>query len=259
MGSLMLAAGCNGTKSTATDTEKSPPTRAESGSADTAPGPGQKSPTRAARPAGDVARDADRKPHQVLEFFGIKTGQKVVELQSGKGYYAELLSAAVGPSGQVYAHNSPFVLEKFAEKPLSERLARPGLENVRRLDTELDAPELPKNLDAVLIILFYHDAFWQQVDRVKMNKAVFEALEPGGIYGVVDHYAEDGSGDRDVKTLHRVDIDTVKKEITAAGFVLDGESDLLRHPEDQRTINVFKPEIRGKTDRFILRFRKPAQ
>jgi predicted methyltransferase len=91
-----------------------------------------------------------------------------------------------------------------------------------------------------------------------MNRAVFESLVPGGVYGVIDHFAEDGSGARDVKTLHRVDAQLVKKEILAAGFELEAESELLRHPEDDRTKNVFDEDIRGKTDRFIYRFRKPG-
>jgi predicted methyltransferase len=207
------------------------------------------------RPPEDAARDADRKPQEVMDFFGITPGQTVVELMAGRGYYAELLSQRVGPNGKVYAHNSPFVLKRFAEEPLTARLARPSLANVERLDTELDAPGLPDGVDAVVIVLFYHDTYWQEVDRKAMNDAVFRALKPGGIYGVVDHHAEAGSGDRDVQSLHRVDAELVKEEILEAGFELDGESDLLRHPEDDRKTNVFK--MRGKTDRFTLRFRKP--
>lgn len=211
------------------------------------------------RPAEDVARDADRKPSEVLDFFGIDEGMRVVELMAGRGYYVHMLAQRVGPSGHVYAHNSPFVLKRFAEKPLSDRLADPALANVERLDTELDDPRLPEGLDAVMIVIFYHDTYWQEVDRAKMNAAVFAALKPGGVYGVIDHHAEAGSGDRDVKRLHRVDAELVKREIVAAGFELEAESDLLRHPEDDRTINVFDEAIRGKTDRFVYRFRKPTK
>jgi predicted methyltransferase len=211
------------------------------------------------RPAEDRARDADRKPTEVLHFFAIEPGMQVAELMTGRGYYAEILARAVGPTGRVYAHNSPFVLKRFAEAPLAERLARPGLENVSRLDREVDDPGLPAGeLDAVLLILFYHDTYWMEADRARMNRAVFESLVPGGVYGVIDHFAEDGSGARDVKTLHRVDAQLVKKEILAAGFELEAESELLRHPEDDRTKNVFDEDIRGKTDRFIYRFRKPG-
>ena len=212
------------------------------------------------RPGVDRARDQHRKPAEVLAFFGVAPGQKVAELMTGRGYYVDIISRVVGDSGVAYAHNSPFVLRRFAERPLTERLANPQLRNVVRLDRELEDPGLPKNLDAVLIILFYHDTFWQGVDREKMNKAVHEALKPGGIYGVVDHHARAGSGSRDVKTLHRVDADLVKKEIVDAGFVFDGESGILREPEDTRDYNVFRDveKKRDRTDRFVFRFRKAA-
>lgn len=211
------------------------------------------------RPEADRARDQYRKPADVLAFFGVAPGQKVAELMTGRGYYIDIISRVVGDNGVAYAHNSPFVLRRFAAQPLTERLANPRLRNVVRLDRELEDPGLPGNLDAVLIILFYHDTFWQGVDREKMNKAVYEALKPGGIYGVVDHHAQAGSGDRDVKTLHRVDAALIKKEILAAGFELDGESEILRHPEDTRDYNVFRDveTKRDRTDRFIFRFRKP--
>ena len=109
------------------------------------------------------------------------------------------------------------------------------------------------------MVLFYHDTYWQGVDRTKMNKAVFDALAPGGIFGIVDHVAEAGSGDRDVSSLHRVDPELVKKELLAAGFVLDGESSILHNPEDRHDYNVFRDvrTNRDQTDRFVYRFRKP--
>jgi predicted methyltransferase len=182
----------------------------------------------------------------------------VVELQAGKGYYSELLIERVGAQGAVWAQNNAFVMDRFARGPLTKRIDRIGASNLKALESELDAPKLPSELDAVLIVLFYHDTYWQGVDRAKMNLAVFEALKPGGVYGVVDHHAEAGSGDRDVKTLHRVDMELVKKEILEAGFVLDASSDLLANPDDARNDNVFKREPRDDTDRFVLRFRKPA-
>ena len=210
------------------------------------------------RPAEDVARDADRKPQDVMRFFEIEPGQRIAELMTGKGYYAELLARVVGPEGRVHAQNSAFVLKRFAEAPLSERLSNPELANVERLDSELATPRLPKDLDTVLMILFYHDTYWQEIDRAAMNRAVFDALKPGGIYGIIDHHAEAGSGSRDVETLHRVDAAIVRDEILAAGFELEAESSLLRHPEDSRESNVFDGKVRGRTDRFIYRFRKPG-
>jgi len=215
-----------------------------------------------ARPEGDRARDADRKPAEVLAFFGIAPGMKVADMMAGTGYYTEILSRIVGKEGHVYAQNSKFVLDRFADKPLAERLARPGLENVTRVDRDPADPGLPSGLDAVILVRFYHDFYWQGVDRAAFDKAVFEALRPGGVFGVVDHRAEPGSGDRDAKEqrgLHRVDEEMVKKEILAAGFELDGESNALAVPSDQHDWPIFADggARRDKTDRFVLRFRKP--
>ncbi len=215
--------------------------------------------TSAGRPAEDRARDSDRKPDAILRFFEITPGQRVAELMTGRGYYAELLSRVVGSKGAVIAQNNAFVVKRFADEPLNERLANPELANVNRVDAELADPGLPNELDAVLMILFYHDTYWQEIDRRAMNRAVFDALKPGGLYGIVDHHAEAGSGSRDVKSLHRVDAELVKREILAAGFEFDAESDGLRHPEDDRSANVFDAGIRGRTDRFVFRFRKPSR
>ena len=212
------------------------------------------------RPPADRVRDVDRKPGEVLKFFGIEPGMRVADLMCGTGYYTELLSKTVGSRGMVFAHNSPFVLQRFAEGPLSERLSRPGFDNVTRINAEPESPQLPDGLDAAVLIRFYHDFYWQGVDRAAFNRAVFEALKPGGIFGVVDHHAEAGSGDRDVQTLHRVDMALVQQEIESAGFVLDGASEILSHPEDTRDWNIFEDSAarRDKTDRFVLRFRRPA-
>lgn len=212
------------------------------------------------RPAEDVARDVDRQPAEVMRFFKVQRGQTIADLMAGRGYYTELLSRAVGPTGKVYLHNNAFVVEKFADEGVKERLADNRLPNVVRHDRELTALDLPAgSVDRVFMILFYHDTYWMNIDRAAMNKQIYDALKPGGYFCVIDHVAEPGSGARDVKTLHRVDPEIVKQEILDAGFVLDGESDLLRHPKDDHTLNVFKDEIRGKTDRFIYRFKKPRQ
>jgi predicted methyltransferase len=213
------------------------------------------------RSEGDRRRDADRRPGEVLAFFGVEPGQRVAEIMASTGYYTELLSRVVGPEGHVYAQNNRFVLERFAEMPLSERLARPGLENVTRLDREIEDPGLPEGLDGIFLIRFYHDFYWMEADRAALNRAVFAALRPGGVYGVVDHHAEAGSGARDVETLHRVDAEMVKQEILSAGFVFEAESDALRHPEDKRDWNIFADNAarRDRTDRFVYRFRKPDE
>lgn len=214
------------------------------------------------RPKADVARDAARKPGEVLTFFGIEPGMTVADLQAGGGYYADILCRAVGSEGKVYVQNNAYILERFGKaiKPaLKARLDQPELQHCVELEKELDGLQLPEGeLDAVLMVLFYHDTYWQKTDRKKMNADILRALKPGGIYGIVDHHAEAGSKDRDVNTTHRVDAEIVKAEILAAGFELAAESDVLRHPEDDRTKNVFAPGVRGQTDRFVYKFKKPV-
>jgi predicted methyltransferase len=210
------------------------------------------------RPEADRSRDTARLPAQVLGFFAVKPEMTVADLMAGGGYYTEVLNHLVGDKGKVYAQNNSIALKRFADKAMTERLKDGRLSRVIRKDRELEDPGLPEGqLDVVMMVLFYHDSYWMKVDRQKMNAAIFKALKPGGVYAVIDHHAQAGSGQRDVQTLHRVDAELVKTEILEAGFVLEAESDLLRNPNDERTINVFKPEIRGKTDRFIYRFAKP--
>jgi len=210
------------------------------------------------RPARDLFRDGDRKPGQVLTFFRVEPGMTIADLMAGGGFYTELLSRVVGEEGRVYAQNNRIALERFADKQITERLADDRLPNVIRLDAELEALGLPDGeLDRVFLVLFYHDTYWMEVDRAKMLEQIMKALKPGGYFCLIDHHAEAGSGARDVKTLHRVDAALVKKEVLAAGFKLDAESDLLRNGDDDHTLSVFDESIRGKTDRFIYRFRKP--
>lgn len=214
------------------------------------------------RTEADRALDEGRRPAEVLSFFGIERGQRVAELFAGTGYTAELLARAVGPEGQVFAQNNRFVMERFARAPITARLAQPHLAHVVSVERELDDP-LPsdaRDLDAVLFVLAYHDSVWMETDRAAMNRAIFAALRPGGVYGVVDHSAEDGSGVRDVRTLHRIDRATLVDEILAAGFRLDAEADVLRNPEDTRDWSASPGtagERRGTSDRFVLRFVRP--
>lgn len=211
-----------------------------------------------ARPADDRALDADRKPAEVLTFFGIAPGMKVADLMAGRGYYTEILARLVGPEGRVYSQNNGFVRKNVVKSALSERLARPGMDRAVEVDRELgDLGFAPGSLDAALMILFYHDTVWMGLDRPAMLGQIYGALRPGGVFGIVDHRAAPGSGVGVVQTLHRIDEEVVKREVIAAGFVLDGESELLRQPGDDHSKNVFDPAIRRKTDRFILRFRKP--
>lgn len=215
------------------------------------------------RTDADRALDAGRHPAEVLGFFGIASGQHVAELGAGGGYTAELLARAVAPGGVVYGQNTPEILSLFAAKPWAERLARPACANITAVESPFDAPfpASVHDLDAVLITFLYHDTAYMGVDRAKMNAAVFAALAPGGVYGVLDHSAIAGHGADDAKTLHRIDEELVKKEVLAAGFVLDAEADFLRNPSDARDWSaspMSAGEKRGTSDRFVLRFQKPS-
>ncbi len=214
------------------------------------------------RSDADRALDAGRHPAEMLAFFDIRPGMRVAELGAGGGYTTELLARTVGPKGRVYGQNPKAVLERFAEKPWSERLAKPVNAPVVRVDREFDDPLPPdaKNLDAVLIVLFYHDTVWLGADRARMNAAVFAALKKGGIYGVIDHSALAGAGTSVTKTLHRIEESSVVAEIEKAGFRLDATADFMRNPADARDWNdspSAAAERRGTSDRFVLKFKKP--
>jgi predicted methyltransferase len=210
----------------------------------------------------DKKLDAGRKADELLSFFGIAPGMRVAELGAGGGYTAELLARVVGDKGRVYAQNSKFLLERFAEKPWSERLKKPVMADVVRVDREFDDPLPPeaKDLDAVLWVLFSPDTVWLKTDRDKMNRAIFAALKPGGVYGIVDHSAREGAGVTEAESLHRIEERIVREEVARAGFVLEGESALLESAGDMRDWNAsprVSAERRGTSDRFVLRFEKP--
>lgn len=210
----------------------------------------------------DRALDTGRKTGELFAFFHIAPGMKVADIGAGGGYTTEMLSRIVGPTGKVYGQNNKFFLERFAEKPWSERLARPINSKVVRVDREFDDP-LPddaKNLDAVMCILVYHDTVWLKTKREQMNQKIFQALRSGGVYAIVDHSAKDGAGTNDTETLHRIEEKVVKAEVLAAGFRLVEESDMLRNPADTRDWNDSPRaagDKRGTSDRFVLRFEKP--
>ncbi len=214
------------------------------------------------RDPADRALDAGRRPVETLAFFGVAPGMRMAELGAGGGYTTELLARTVGAKGSVYGQNSPFILSRFAAKPWAERLAKPVMRNVVPLEREFDDPFTADahELDAVLIVLFYHDTVWLGVDRDRMNRAVFAALRPGGVYGVVDHAARAGAGVSEVQTLHRIEESVVRREVEAAGFRLDATAGFLRNPDDPRDWNASPraaAERRGTSDRFVLRFVKP--
>jgi predicted methyltransferase len=210
----------------------------------------------------DRALDAGRKPAELLAFLGIQPGWHIADLGAGRGYTTELLQRAAGRDGVVYGQNSKALLEKFLEKPWSARLAKPVMKSVVRLDRDFDDPfpDDLRSLDAVTMVLFYHDTVWLGVNREAMNKAVFAALKPGGVFLIVDHSARPGDGAKVTDTFHRIEEDVVKTEVQAAGFVLDGEAGFLRNGDDTRDWNDSPSaagDRRGTSDRFVLRFRKP--
>jgi predicted methyltransferase len=212
-----------------------------------------------ARPAADSEYDANRKPAETLAFAGVKPGDWVLELAPGKGYFTRLLSAVVGPQGQVtnYIISQP-PKPDAPPPPILALAAEPHYGNVKVHLQRLVEVKPTNSFDLVWTTQNYHDFHnIEGVDVAALNHAIFAALKPGGIYFVVDHEAEAGSGLRDTKTLHRIDADTVKQEVKAAGFELVGESGMLHNKDDPRTGKVSEGPIQGHTDRFILKFRKP--
>lgn len=214
------------------------------------------------RSAADVALDAGRKPDVFVAFAGIVAGQRVADIGAGGGYTSEVLARAVGPGGVVYGQNSKWLLEKFAEKPWSERLSKSVMKNVVRVDREFDDP-LPaeaKDLDVVVDVLFYHDTVWLKTDRQAMNQAIFDHLKPGGLYILLDHSAAAGRGVEDVLSLHRIEESIVRSEVESTGFIFVEASDAWRNAADDRTWNdspSAAAERRGTSDRFALKFKKP--
>jgi predicted methyltransferase len=214
------------------------------------------------RPAADMVRDKDRHPGEVLAFAGVRPGAKVADLIPGGGYFTRIFSKAVGPRGRVYAY-VPDELTKLAKRePAVNAIARdPAFSNVTVILNTLPNFSAPEKLDLVFTAQNYHDMhdkFMGPADLSVVNRQIFRALKPGGVFLVIDHSAEPGSGLRDTETLHRIDSAVVKSEVTAAGFIFEGESRVLRDAGDSRKANVFDPSIRGKTDQFVYKFRKPS-
>jgi predicted methyltransferase len=211
------------------------------------------------RPAEDVARDAARKPMEMVAFAGIKPGQTVADFLPGGGYFTRIFSTAVGASGKVVA-----VVPAAAEAANPERfkavreMASTGWANVSFATFPLD-PAMAGRLDHFWTAQNYHDLHNSMTPEavIEFNKAVLAALKPGGTYVVIDHVALPGSGLAATRTLHRIDPDIIKAEITAAGFKFDGESQALRNPGDPRNVGVRDPSIRGETDQIVYRFKKP--
>jgi len=205
----------------------------------------------------DRQTDVRRKPELLLAFTGVRQGMKVLDLGAGGGYSTELLARAVGSGGTVYAQESPAGSPRARER-FDERAKTPAMRNVVRVLREYDDPVPPgtQQLDLVTFFFAYHDTAFMPVDRAKMNRALFDALKPGGVLVVADHSAQAGAGTSVVKTLHRIEESTLRREIEAAGFKLIAEADFLRNPGDTRDAIVFRPQV--PVDEFVLKFVKPA-
>jgi predicted methyltransferase len=211
-----------------------------------------------ARPAEQRAVDGNRKPAETLMLAEIAEGERVAELAAFGHYWSNMLVEAVGPSGQVYMVDMPWT-DRFGGQ--GARAFDTAHANATYTQAHYNQMQLPANLDAVMMVQFYHDlkrdSASDTVDTADMNRKILAALKPGGIYLVIDHKAEDGSGWRDAATIHRMGVDTIKREVLAAGFELAQESDLLANPADDRTKMVFAPGTRGTTDQAFFIFRKP--
>jgi predicted methyltransferase len=215
------------------------------------------------RPATDTVRDVNRKPAETLAFAGVKAADRVADYAAGAGYFTRLFAAAAGPNGHVYA-SVPSALFKYPNivKGIAElqsyAVVHPNV--TVTFASALDAAKYPEKLDLFWISQNYHDlhdSFMGPVDMAAFNRTVYAALKPGGLYIVLDHRAAPGSPSEVTDTLHRIEPSTVRREVEAAGFKFEGESTLLANPADPLTVEVFDPSIRGRTDQFILKFRRP--
>ena len=209
------------------------------------------------RPADEVARDPLRHPAEMLAFAQVQPGQKVADIRHGAGYFTRLFARVVGEGGHVYA----FVPNRTAERenPRADALVA-AYPNVSRVNGDLDAMAFDAPLDLVFMSQEYHDFHIPRfgVDVTKMNADIFKALKPGGLFVVIDHQAAPGAGNTVVETLHRIEGAQLRREVEAAGFVFDGETSAVANPADDHSLNVFDEAIRGKTDQFVYRFRKPG-
>jgi predicted methyltransferase len=217
----------------------------------------------ASRPDSDTKRDADRKPEQTLAFSGIKPGDQVADYVADAGYFTRLFGSVVGSKGHVYAvEPTAFFKYQSFPKAVAElqgyAVAHPNVTVTTA--AALEGLKFPEKLDLFWISQNYHDLhdeFMGPVDTAAFNKAVYSALKPGGFYVILDHSAAMGAPANVTETLHRIESSTVRREVEAAGFKFDSESSILSNPEDPRTAKVFDQTIRGHTDQFILKFRKP--
>ena len=213
------------------------------------------------RPAADTARDATRKPAALIRFAGIKPGDRIADFIPGSGYFTRIFSKVVGITGKVYAI-IPDGLAKAYPKTvdmMKQITTGTGYANVTMMIEPLNQTGAPEPLDLVWTSDNYHDLYGQDGPDAALaaDKAIFHALKPGGVFIVIDHAGAPGSDGKEAKTLHRIEQSTVVDQVKQAGFVLEGTSDLLANPADPHTAKIFDPTIKGHTDQFVLKFRKP--
>ena len=217
-----------------------------------------------ARSAADRERDGRDQVQAVLAFAGFGRGDRIADIFGGGGYYSEILDGVVGSQGRVLLINNP-PYHEYAKKDLEPRIAGGRLKNVDYSVTAPDAMGLPeRGLDGALIVMSYHDLYyvdpaqgWPAIDAGQFIDQIVTALKPGGVLLIVDHAAKDGSGKADAQTLHRIDEQFAIADFQAHGLVFDGALDVLRSSADDRSRNVFDAAIKGRTDRFVHRYRKP--
>jgi len=218
-----------------------------------------------ARSEANLKLDEGRKPAELLTFLGLERGMRVIDMFGGNRYWAEIISPAIGPEGQLIVWQpTQFMNDKRkAEFDAFAAKAR----NVALITTPMEAPMIGTNAyDFMIMNLDYHDVYWQNAERKipRMEpdswlKRIYAAMKPGAVVGIIDHIANPGGDTREVvEKLHRIDPAVVRVDFERAGFVLEAESQLLRNPADDHSLLVFDDKIRGKTDRFIFKFRKPA-
>jgi predicted methyltransferase len=217
-----------------------------------------------ARSEANLRLDESRKPAELLGFLGLERGMRVIDMFGANRYWAEIIAPAIEPEGQLIVWQPTQFMNDKRKAEFADFAARTG--NAALISTPFEAPRIGTGAyDFMIMNLDYHDVYWQSAERkiARMEpdawlKALHAAMKPGAVVGIIDHTANPGGDTREVvEKLHRIDPAVVRADFERAGFVLEAESQLLRNPADDRSLNVFDDKIRGKTDRFIFKFRKP--
>lgn len=217
-----------------------------------------------ARSEANLKLDESRKPAELLSFLGLERGDQVIDMFGLNRYWAEIIAPAIGPEGRLIVWQPTQFMNDKRKAEFEAFAAKAG--NVALISTPFEAPRIGTNAyDFMIMNLDYHDVYWQNPERkiTRMEpdawlKTLYAAMKPGAVVGIIDHVANPGGDTREVvEKLHRIDPAVVRADFERAGFVLEAESPLLRNPADDHSLLVFDEKIRGKTDRFIFKFRKP--